>query len=250
MRRYWVDSEKIENENVLLDGDLFHHIKDVCRLEVGDRFELLPGDQKAYLVELRELTKKNGSAKIIETRNIAPLARPWIHLAISIPKFQTFEAILEKSVELGVQSVHPFTSDFSFIRKIDSSVTKKFDRWNKIIKSATQQSGRGDLMELGSFKTLDEMLKSVNPIANAYGLFSYEGSSHVSIRNGLSEILKNKPQNLWVFVGSEGGFSDAEVAKFERAQLPPVTLGQQVLRVETACVALMSVIKYDCHLME
>ena len=61
----------------------------------------------------------------------------------------------------------------------------------------------------------------------------------------LGALKRRQLDRLWLFVGSEGGFSDAEVQFFKEQHLPPVSLGEQILRVETACVALVSVIKYE-----
>jgi 16S rRNA (uracil1498-N3)-methyltransferase len=59
----------------------------------------------------------------------------------------------------------------------------------------------------------------------------------------------SQPKEAWAFIGSEGGFSEREVELFQSLDLKPVTLGTQVLRVETACVATVSIIKYDFDLM-
>jgi 16S rRNA (uracil1498-N3)-methyltransferase len=67
----------------------------------------------------------------------------------------------------------------------------------------------------------------------------------------MSGIRKsNDPENLWLIVGSEGGFSDREVTEMKQLGLDPVTLGPQVLRVETACMTLVSVLKYEFGLMK
>src|SRR5690348_7617889 len=99
MRRYWIDKNKIQGQLVSIDGDLFHHLTDVCRLGVGDKFELLTGEHKAYLVEMKERTKRLAVAEILEERKIKPLPKPYLRLAISIPRFQKLDTIIEKCVE-------------------------------------------------------------------------------------------------------------------------------------------------------
>ncbi len=259
MRRYWVPQESIAENQVSLRGDVLHHIRDVCRMRLQDRFEVLSEDGKAYLVEITSETKNESIANIIESRKIEPIAKPHVILALSIPRFNVFENVLEKSVELGVHSIQPFFSDYSFIRKQEDVLDKKMARFQKIIQGATQQSGRGDFMPILPALSLTELLKNFNrekeqasltPGSLVSGLFAYEGEAETSLKSYLQEILQNlktspEIQKIFVFVGSEGGFSIQEVELFKKYSLKPITLGSQVLRVETACVALVGVIKYE-----
>lgn len=254
MRRYWVPKEFVEAGEVRISGDVLHHIRDVCRMHLGSKFEILVEGGEAHLVEITEEAKNFSRARILETRKIPELSRPHLHLAMSIPRFPVFEAVLEKAVELGVHSIHPFYSDFSFVRKKDDVLEKKAPRWQKIIQSATQQSGRGDWLKLHPAENLKDILEKFNRSPAAGGLFAYEGEGVLGVKEGIAQIkgqLKSKqPQEVWLFVGSEGGFSHQEVQTFQQFGLGPVTMGSQVLRVETACVAMVSIIKYDFDQMQ
>lgn len=253
MRRYWIEADNIQGKDVgdqvTIQGELLHHLRDVCRIEAGSVFELLCGDQRAYVVRMLTAKGKTALAEIIETRNIEALGRPHIHLALSVPRFQKFDDIVEKCVELGIKSVTPFVSEYSFVRKITADLKAKHHRWERIVQAATRQCGRGDVMEVAEMTELNGLLLNFNRTDNAHGLFSYEGESDAVIADALGELKTHAPQELWVFVGSEGGFSEAEVQLFREHGLAPVTLGAQVLRVETACLALMSIIKYEFDLM-
>ncbi len=259
MRRYWVPLNFIDVESIRLQGEILHHIRDVCRMRLKDRFEVLSENRKAYFVEIVSESKNESLAKILEEREIEPISKPHLILAVSLPRFNVFENILEKSVELGVHSIQPFFSDYSFIRKPDDVLVKKGPRFQKIIQGATQQSGRGDIMPILPALQLSELLQvfnreqqaaSLTPGSLVSGVFAYEGEAKCGLKSYLHEILQNfKPsteiQKIYVFVGSEGGFSEHEVELFKKCSLKAITLGSQVLRVETACVALVSVIKYE-----
>ena len=256
MRRYWVPKSAVRGgpgpedvAEVVLDGDVLHHIRDVCRMHVGSKFEVIVEGGHAHLVEITSEAKRESVARVLETRKIPELPRPHVHLVLSVPRFPVFEAVIEKAVELGVKAIHPVYSDFSFIKKQEDVFEKKRARFEKIVMGATQQSGRGDLMPIEAPVALKQILESINRKDGAQGLFAYEGEAVLSAREGLSRLRSVQPSEVWVFVGSEGGFSDAEVQLFQSVGLKPVTLGPQVLRVETACVALVSVIKYDFDLM-
>ena len=249
LRRYWIDQNKIIDEQVEIEGELFHHIFDVCRQGLGSRFELISDDSFAYFSEVIKLGKKNAIVKVLEKRQLPVLKKPYIKLFLSIPKFSTFELILEKSVELGVSSIYPFVSEFSFVRKVDDRLENKADRWNRIITSATQQTGRGDLMSLHSPCKLLEALNNFNQKENVLGLFPYEGDSQKHLRQRLEEVSSQKWEEIWLFIGSEGGFSQDEVELFKKYNIEPITLGAQILRVETACLAVISILKYQWQLL-
>ena len=270
MRRYWIPSEMIESGEVTLSGDVLHHIRDVCRMHKGSKFEVIVGQGDkgvAHLVEITGETKHESFARILETRAIPEIPRPRIHLALSIPRFPVFEAVIEKAVELGVYEIHPFFSDFSFIRTpknaLDQTWEKKLPRFEKIVQGATQQSGRGDLMNIAKPIDFAAMLGLFNRTPKARGLFAYEGDAVLTAKEGIQAVIggaaagtaaatgagEGDLEEAWIFVGSEGGFSNAEAKSFQEAGLSTVTLGSQVLRVETACVALVSILKYDLDLM-
>lgn len=257
MRRYWINKDMLHDEIVTFKDELFHHIFDVCRQEVGQHFEVLTEDSKAYLVEVITKEKKLAKAKIIEARAIKSLPRPLIHIALSVSRYNVMDSIIEKSVEMGVSSILPFCSDFSFIRKPSNLPEGKLDRWKKIVVSATQQSGRGELMKIDQPIEWSDMLKAINPSAANWCLFAYEGAGTLGIKKhlieqkvALAQSSGLQPENLWLVVGSEGGFSQKEVTEMKQLALYPVTLGDQVLRVETACMTLVSILKYEFGLLK
>lgn len=237
------------DDQVVLKGEALHHIRDVCRQHVGDQFEVLIGDGKARLVEIILESKNASIARVLETRIVPPLPEPHLVLALSIPRFPVFEAVLEKAVELGVAQIQPFFSDFSQIRGPSDVWQKKLNRFDRIINSATQQCGRGERMRLNEPLPLAEVFAQFNRTEGRAGLFAYEGAAALSAQAAVADIASRKPSQVWIFAGSEGGFSAAEVQEFAAQGLPAATLGSQVLRVETACVALVSVIKYGLDLM-
>lgn len=247
MRRYRLQDISENDSQITIDGDSFHHICDVCRLGVESRFEVLTPSGWALLVEITAVHKKQATALVLSRRQLPPLKKPLVHLAMSLPKLATLESVLEKAVELGVYKIHPFFSDYSFVKTQKNILEAKTQRFEKIIQSATQQTGRGDLMEVNKAVDLVDLLVAFQSSPQSQGLFAYEGEGGKALKAMLAE--QPKPlENIWIFVGSEGGFSTQEVEIFKKINLFPISLGQQVLRVETACVTLLSIIKYELDL--
>ena len=245
MRRYWVPAKNIQGELAQIEGEVFHHVFGVCRQELGSKFELITENSVAYLVEVIQVGKKAAQAKVIERRPIPALPIPHIHLALSIPRFPVMDAVVEKSVEMGIHSIHPYFSDYSFVRKNSSVPENKQERWKKIVIAASQQCGRGELMSINEPIPLENILADFNRTKGRLGLFSYEGDAKKMIREYLQSVPRSGLTEVWVFVGSEGGFSTQEVQKFQSLGMEPVTLGQQILRVETACITLGAILKYE-----
>lgn len=248
IRRFWIEKDELGEGEFSIQGELFHHLVDVCRVGEGHVFELLPGDGKAYLVRALKISKKEMVCLRISERELPPLPRPYIHLYVSIPRLPKLDDIMEKSVELGVKTLTPFISDFSFLRKASEISPNRKSRWEKIIKGATRQSGRGDLMEVGEVTSLSEILKDFNQNSDRVGLFPFEGVASHTFKEALRSMKVQKASEVCVFVGSEGGFSEKEVKRFQEVGMEPLTLGDQVLRVETACLALVSILKYELNL--
>lgn len=254
MRRYWLDkscfNNEANNQHVKISGESFHHIFDVCRMQVGDKFEVLGFNDDAWLVEVTQIDKKSATAKKIDQRPLPQIGYPHIVLCLSVSRYQVMDAIVEKAVEMGVAEIKLFVSQQSFIKNVNNLPAGKLDRWKKIIVSATQQSGRGKLMPMAPPVDLDQILSQFNNRkAIASGLFAYEGEGNLTLREYAKNISSDHKE-IWVFVGSEGGFSHKEVQRFQDLGLAPLSLGDQVLRVETACITLIAVLKYLCGLFD
>jgi 16S rRNA (uracil1498-N3)-methyltransferase len=245
MRRFYIDPEARHDAQVVIRGDLFHHIRDVCRFSEKDRFEVLVGDGLARLVEVQSIGPREIIAVILSERPTPALNKPYLTIALAVPKLPKVDWIIEKCVELGVYEIRPFVSEYSFLRKISDISPARVQRWQKLVTSATQQTGRGELMRIAAPTTLKALLSEFNQKSLTGGLFPYEGEAQTGLRQALQDLRLSALDHLWVFVGSEGGFSRSEVGLFAVAGLHPVTLGEQILRVETACVALASIIKYE-----
>lgn len=246
MKRYFFDRNCKRGDEISIEGDLFHHIFDVCRVQGGEHFELLNSKGQAFLVHVKERTKKNALVLVTEIRGIPPLKSPLINLYLSFPKVPTFETIVEKSVELGVYQIIPVLSDHSFVRSKSQFPEGKRARWQKIILQATQQSGRGDLMPIADVKNLKELLAELpHKDPSTLTVIAYEGQADLSLKERLKTVERGPLKQINLFVGSEGGFSEEEIKSFKALDLPPVTLGDQILRVETACLTLVASLKYE-----
>ena len=239
MRRFWIDSSCLKGREFTLTGQVFHHILRVSRIQKGEPFELLSDGRIRYTVALNAVSHSKATARILKSHPAPPLPRPYFHLALSLPRLNIVDSILQKAVELGVKDFHPFISEMSFLKK--PPPLSRLERWKKIISRASAVSGRTRLITLHPALNLREM-----EIPKNHGAFmAYEGARGKSFR----EILKpEKPfEEIWLFIGSEGGFSRKEAEAFSRKGGEVFSFGDQILRVETACLMGLSILKYHYH---
>jgi 16S rRNA (uracil1498-N3)-methyltransferase len=263
MRRFWISPEDLfstSSGNARLDighefkitGDTFHHVVVVSRLRAGDDFELISGQPDIYQMQIVNAEKKSATVTVTGVRHVPPVPEPCIKLALAVPKWPILDAVLEKCVELGVHTVQPLLTEFSAIKKVADYAGNRQERLDKIIQSATVQSARGDLLKLCNPMTFQSFIETTDLNPEARGLMPYEASGLGSdIRSALSamNLATAKPKAIWALIGSEGGWSSKEVNFAAQKGWQIVTLGPQVLRVETACLATLSVLKYEADLM-
>jgi 16S rRNA (uracil1498-N3)-methyltransferase len=243
LRRFWVDADSVRDGRVALTGDVLHHVRDVCRFQPGDHIEILTGDGRLHEVELLPAGRRELAGVILRSRAVPPLPLPRVHLALGMCRPAVFDAVLEKAVELGAASVQPFFSAHSFERRMSEGLRVRQARWERIVRAATRQSGRGEGMPVAAPRPLAELVPAARAKGGA-GVFAYEGAGGQPLPEVVAGLRASAPADVTLFVGGEGGFAGDEVAAFAAAGLPPVTLGTLVLRVETACIALLSVFRF------
>ena len=242
MRRFFVEPGQLQAAaTVELAGDEFHHLRNVSRLEEGERVELLDGEGHLALAMIEKLGKKSAQLKIEKVETLPPPSRPNVEIVLCMPRFQKVDLIIQKAVELGAAKISPVVSDRSFVKTVSRDLEGKVKRWQKIAAEACKQSGRAWPMQIDN---VDTLINKMAHVKKGEGLFLYEGEAATNIKSALSDLDRNI-EKLTLFIGAEGGFSAQEVRDFTQVGLAPVTLGALVLRVETACIAILSVIQYD-----
>ena len=242
MRRFWIDRSCLQDNKFLIKGSLYHHICRVSQIKKGETLDLFCEGLQKYEVVLSSVFSSKAIADILKIHPVPPLKKPYLHLALSLPKPSKVGFLIEKMVELGVKEFHPFVSDFSFFKNPAkfSSVHQK--RWNKIAQQSMALSGRTEPISIYPCQFLQEIRIPKSDLA----LLAYEGKNP---KTNLKNALKASPQALWLFIGSEGGFSLNEVEEFSKKSKAFVfSMGERILKVETACLFGLSLLKYHYHL--
>ena len=162
----------------------------------------------------------------------------FVTLYQALPKGDKMNFIVQKCVELGVSRIVPVITARCVSRPDEKSLKKKIARWQKIALQAAQQSRRGIIPEVCLCISLKQAAEQ--SAENDKNIFFYELGGE-SVKN----ILTEKPKTIGMFIGSEGGFEEAEAELVLSHGATAATLGKRILRAETAPLAALSVIMYQ-----
>lgn len=241
MTRFFISSDQIKDNSVILHGEDRHHLLNVLRQGPGDEITVLNGKGEEYLVRITEATVDQVKGEIVKQMERQSEPRVKITLVQSLPKADKFEWILQKNTELGVSRFQPVFTERSNIKLDQAAQSRKLERWNKIIQEAAEQSGRQIIPVLEPIRRWSEMLAAYSGAGLV--LIPWEGESGQSLKQVL-ERQPGIPGSVTVLIGPEGGFSLKEVEEAKEKGAIPVTLGPRILRTETAGLVVASALLY------
>lgn len=240
MARFYVSQPRIEKGMLRIEGNEVRHIRRVLRLKTGDEITVFDGSAKEYTGTIIE---EGTSSVVIMVQNIFSSKREShleIILAQSLLKGEKMDYLIQKATELGINEIIPFFSSRSVPILEKSRGLKRCHRWRRIAVEASKQCGRGVVPKIESIQDYINMVHSVPLDSLRLILWEREGER-------LKEILEiaREKKKIFFIVGPEGGLSDEEVKQGERMGFIPVTLGERILRSETASLCLLAILQYQ-----
>lgn len=234
MRRFHASIKEFAGGSITLDADETKHLRDVLRLKVGDEIAVFDGEGAEYLCRIEMIGKKETSAAMIKTIDpSAPESPLNLTLASVVIPGDKYDLIVQKAVELGVNTFIPLASLRSEIKLKD--LPKKLTRWRRIALDAAKQCGRARLMTIGEPQAVADFLNSRSKDPSEKLFFSE--------RDGEKLPGLQKPLQLIAVIGPKGGWDDAEIETARRNDFSIITLGGRIMRAETAAIALVAVLQ-------
>ena len=244
MARFFVEKEKISENRIVIEGADAHHIARSLRMAEGDEATVCDGCGKEYRCTLVRIRDEECVCEIIEETNSKNESPVSITLCMAYPKGDKLETVIQKAVELGADRIIPFESSRCIKRPKAEKADKVTARLSRIAEEAAKQCGRAKIPDVTSPVSYKTMLGMAGE--SELRLFCYESEDGLTIKNALSE--REKPKSIAVIVGSEGGFSPEEVRDARDSGCLSVSLGERILRCETAPAFALSVISYEYEL--
>lgn len=239
MPRFFVDKSAVKEERIELGSENSQHIVTVLRGKVGDEITVCDGEGTDYYCTLIDVNKKQALAKICEVVKNTNEPDLKITLFQGLQKGDKMELVIQKCVEIGVDTIVPVKTDFTVV-KLDNKEDKKVARWNKISEAAAKQCGRGKIPVVENIISFKEAMEKINSFDSA--IIPYEKET----KTGIKEFVKGfKGNSIAVFIGPEGGFSQEEISLALNKGATSVTLGKRILRTETAGLVTGVILLYE-----
>ena len=243
MSNFFIDSGNINGENAYVTGSDVNHIKNVLRMKESDEIKLSAGDGLLYTATISGFLPDRIVCRIIDCEGGKSELPAKIVLFQGLPKKDKMELIIQKAVELGVSEIVPVMMKRTIVKLEDNKKEqKKLERWRTISLTAAKQSGRAVVPEVSDFITFNVAVKRAEGLE--YNLIPYENEKGMDKARELIKELKDK-KSIGIFIGPEGGISEDELELAINAGAKPISLGNRILRTETAGLALISVIAFE-----
>ena len=238
-RRFFV--QQFNGNAAVIEGDAAHHLGHVLRAQPGQLYELSDGTS-AWLARIETVERNRVEFALIEQLE-APQPGVETTLLLSIVKFDAFEWALEKATELGVSRIVPLAAARSE-KGLLAAATKRSQRWQKILLESSQQSRRLRV------PLLDDPVKPAQAFAAQSAkvrLLLSERSDAPSIRKALGRVIdasNANPATAALAIGPEGGWTDDELSSARSCGFQEASLGQLILRTETAVISALSSLNF------
>jgi len=231
MSRRFYTCQSLDVTTLTLAGEEAHHLLHVLRLKPDDEITLFDGRGGEAWARITAISKKVAELEIVSRRVSPPNLHP-LTLTTAVPKGDRFAWLVEKATELGVDRLIPLQTQRSIVDPREG----KLDKMRQTVVAACKQSGRNFLMEITPVCTFAEFLERELPAGR---LLLADPTGDICT----PELLRTA-QPLLLAIGPEGGWSpdELELARQRGAQV--VRLGDTVLRMETAAVAMAAIVRW------
>ncbi|CAB5556301.1 16S rRNA (uracil(1498)-N(3))-methyltransferase [Providencia hangzhouensis] len=222
------------NTTISLGDDAANHVGRVLRMTAGQKLELFDGSNQTFSAEITEATKKNVFVHI-ENSQIDDRESPLdLHLGQVMSRGEKMEFTIQKSVELGVNTITPLLSERCGVRLDGERLEKKLLQWQKIAIAACEQCGRNRIPEIRPVQTLEAWCAET------------DGAFKVNLHPRATESINTLPTELKkvrLLIGPEGGLSADEIAMTANYQFTDILLGPRVLRTETTALTAITALQ-------
>ena len=241
MPRFFVSPEQIKAGRVTITGPDVVHIVKVLRLGTGATLTVLDGRGKVYEAVVEQVGREEVICAVIAESQAKGTPPIRITLVQGLPKGDKMDLIVQKATELGVWRLIPLACDRSVVKLVGDKPQRRSERWQRIAREAAKQCRRPDVPEVLPPVGWEDVLAGMPDGVAA--LIPWEEENLESLKKVLGE--SGPMEDVYVFIGPEGGFTTAEVELARSRGIRPVTLGPRILRTETAGLAVLAIILYQ-----
>ena len=229
-RRRWI-ADRVSGNRAFLTGAHAAHLTRVLRARIGQEFDISAGN----LVRRGRITRIDSEGVELELGEEVPSpSPPQVTLALAIFKFDRMEWAIEKCAELGAAHIVPVIAHRTDPR-LASAASKRVERWRRIARQAAEQSRQVQPPEIRDPVRLGEAAG----LRGARRILLAEGEKETTLLEALPDSTS---ADVVLALGPEGGWTEGEVEVFRAAGWLPASLGNTILRAETAAIAATAIV--------
>lgn len=232
--RVYIDAELASGRVIELDRSRGHYLKNVLRLHPGAAFFLFNGREAVDYGARLAVDGKKLSAEIGDAQALATESSLDIEIVSGLGRADHTDWMVQKATELGVNRISLFNAERTQSPLKAAPLEKKLKHWRGIAISACEQCGRGVLPDIIFNESLEQALTRVD--ASRRLLLDFDGAP-------LSAEAVNAGSSVAILLGPEGGLNTHEIDLARNSGFAPVTLGERVLRFETAAIAALAIVQ-------
>ena len=235
MPKFFIDDSQIKNNAAFITGGDVVHITRVLRMRPGGLLTVCDGVGSDYDARISEVTQTEVAVEILRKYPCEAEPKTEVVLFQALPKQGKMEYIIQKNTELGVSEIVPVYSKRCVVKPSD-----KTERWQKIALEAAKQCGRGMVPKISGTISFEDAMNRL--AALEAGMVFYEEEHDTRLK----ELIEGKKiKQAGLFIGPEGGLAPEEAELARELKIPTVTLGNRILRTETAGAAVLPIIMYS-----
>ena len=225
-----------------LGQDNYKYLKQVLRLEQGARVNIFDGLGHEFEAVIRNFPPNSVALELGEKIENS-VREIKVTLAQALPKAGKMDLIVRGAAELGADVIIPFAAARSVSRIAGEKSPSKTVRWQKIARETARCSRSSQITEVLPVASFETMLTRADK--QALNMIFWEEEDQKSIKDVLSDQTRAQTEDIFIIVGPEGGLSKDEIVEAKEAGFITVSLGKQILKVETAALAIISIIQYE-----
>ncbi len=245
MHRFYLPPERCADNTLRLDGREAHHALHVLRLKRGNAVAVLDGPGNEFSCEV-ESPAKYLLPLAVKDKKITPSLPCAITLLQAVPKGKIIESIIQKSVELGARRIVPILSERVVTQLDGDDAEKKRDKWQQVAVEAIKQCGAVWLPRVEAPVTPAQFIAREEKFdLLLVGSLQAERRHPREVLREFEGRIGRLPKSVGVWIGPEGDFTMEELRAIQAAGALPISLGQLVLRVETATIYCLSFLNYE-----
>ncbi len=224
MPKFFVNKADVQDDTILLKGENAKHIQ-VLRHNIDDSITVCDSQGMDFQCLIKSISRDSVTLEVLDSKPCVNEPDMKVTLFQALPKSTKMDLIIQKCVELGIYEIVPVITEHAIVKKVEPA---KIQRYNKISEAAAKQCLRGIIPRVTAPLSFKDAVARMTEMEQAFFLYENAPVENKKI------LTENTAKHIGIFVGPEGGFSGAEAEYCMEKGLKTVSLGNRILRTETA----------------